>query len=100
MAQIGLPVPPAFVIGTRFCEMIENYEAFNDLVHDNIMKLQQTTGLIFGGTRKPLLVAARSMPGMLSSILNRGICNETLGDPLRMTGGWKRYASKCHVKSD
>src|SRR5215831_16979552 len=41
------------------------------------------------------LVAVRSMPGMLSSILNIGICNETLGDPLRMTGNprfvWDSY---------
>ena len=78
MAQMGLPVPPAFVMGTRFCQSYFSNarklsEAFNDLVHDNIMKLQQTTGLIFGGTRKPLLVAVRSMPGMLSSILNISI---------------------------
>src|SRR5215831_3508656 len=41
------------------------------------------------------LVAVRSMPGMLSSILNIGICNETLGDPLCMTGNprfvWDSY---------
>jgi pyruvate,orthophosphate dikinase len=106
IAQMGLPVPPAFVIGTRFChsyffsEGRKLSQAFNDLVHDNILRLQQTTGLIFGGTRKPLLVAVRSgaavsMPGMLSSILNIGICNETLGGLLRMTGNprfvWDSY---------
>ena len=102
---MGLPVPPAFVIGTRFCHSYFSdgrklSQAFNDLVHDNIMRLQQTTGLVFGGTRNPLLVAVRSgaavsMPGMLSSILNIGICNETLGGLLRMTGNprfvWDSY---------
>lgn len=105
IAQMGLPVPPAFVIGTKFCHSYFSNDrklsqAFNDLVHDNIMRLQQTTGHVFGGTRNPLLVAVRSgaalsMPGMLSSILNIGICNETLGGLLRMTGNprfvWDSY---------
>ena len=105
IAQVGLPVPPAFVIGTTFCQSYFSNarklsQAFNDLVHDNIIRLQQTTGLVFGGTRNPLLVAVRSgaavsMPGMLSSILNIGICNETLGGLLRMTGNprfvWDSY---------
>jgi len=105
IAQMGLPVPPAFVIGTKFCHSYFSNgrklsQAFNDLVHDNIMRLQQTTGHVFGGTRNPLLVAVRSgaalsMPGMLSSILNIGICNETLGGLLRMTGNprfvWDSY---------
>jgi pyruvate,orthophosphate dikinase len=105
IAQMGLPVPPAFVIGTRFCHSYFSNgrklsQAFSDLVHDNIMRLQQTTGLVFGGTRNPLLVAVRSgaavsMPGMLSSILNIGICDETLSGLLRMTGNprfvWDSY---------
>jgi pyruvate, orthophosphate dikinase len=105
IAQMGLPVPPAFVIGTRFCHSYFSNarklsQGFNDLVYDNIMRLQQTTGLVFGGTRNPLLIAVRSgaavsMPGMLSSILNIGICNETLGGLLRMTGNprfvWDSY---------
>ncbi len=105
IAQMGLPVPPAFVIGTRFCHSYFSNarklsQAFNDLVHEHIITLQQTTGLVFGGTRNPLLVAVRSgaalsMPGMLSSILNIGICNETLGGLLRMTGNprfvWDSY---------
>ena len=105
IAQMGLPVPPGFVIGTKFCQ---NYfsshrklsAVFSHLVYDNIIKLQQMTGLTFGGARNPLLVsvqsgAAVSMPGMLSSILNIGICNKTVGGLLRMTGNprfvWDSY---------
>ena len=105
IAQMGLSVPPGFVIGTKFCQnYFSNHKklspVFNDLVHDNIIKLQQLTGLTFGGTRNPLLVSVRSgaavsMPGMLSSILNIGICNKTIGGLLGMTGNprfvWDSY---------
>jgi pyruvate,orthophosphate dikinase len=105
IAQIGLPVPPGFVIGTKFCQSyFSNHKklssGFNDLVRDNIIKLQQMSGLAFGGVRNPLLVSVRSgaavsMPGILDSILNIGICDKTVSGLLRMTGNprfvWDSY---------
>ena len=105
IAQMGLPVPPGFVIGTKFCQnYFSNHKklssVFNGLVHDNIIKLQQMSGLVFGGVRNPLLVSVRfgaavSMPGMLNTILNIGICDKTVSGLLRMTGNprfvWDSY---------
>ena len=102
---MGLPVPPGFVIGTKFCQnYFSNHKklssVFNGLVHDNIIKLQQMSGLVFGGVRNPLLVSVRSgaavsMPGMLNTILNIGICDKTVSGLLRMTGNprfvWDSY---------
>ena len=64
IAQMGLPVPPGFVIGTKFCQSyFSNHKKltseFNDLVQENIMKLQQISGRAFGGVRNPLLVSVR-----------------------------------------
>jgi pyruvate,orthophosphate dikinase len=105
IAQLGLPVPPGFVIGTKFCQnYFSNHKKlsskFYDLVRDNIRKLQQISGLEFGGVRNPLLVSVRSgaavsMPGILDSILNIGICDKTVSGLLRMTGNprfvWDSY---------
>src|SRR5215831_1533216 len=105
IAQMGLPVPPGFVIGTKICQnYFSNHKklasGFNDLVHDNIIKLQRISGLEFGGVRNPLLVSVRSgaavsMPGILDTILNIGICDKTVSGLLRMTGNprfvWDSY---------
>ena len=105
MATTGLPVPPGFVLSTMLCSdyharglRLEDQEI--DLVLEGTRQIEQMTGQRFGGTNRPLLLAVRSgaavsMPGMLDTILNVGLCDETLPGLLRATGDpvfvWDSY---------
>ncbi len=105
MAKAGLPVPPGFVLPTAHCrayfESGQKLPAdMSGLVSRGIREVEKATGLTFGGDRRPLLVAVRSgapvsMPGMLDTILNVGLCDRTLPALLRMTGNprhaWDSY---------
>ncbi|MGC8912813.1 MAG: pyruvate, phosphate dikinase [Thermoplasmata archaeon] len=87
MTRIGLPVPPGFVISTEAC--IEYYnlnknlpEGLREQVLEAMKKLEELTGKKFGGS-PPLLVSVRSgaaisMPGMMDTILNLGLNDETV----------------------
>ncbi len=87
MTQIGLNVPPGFVITTESClEYLESgtlpHELMNQ-VHHNILTLETQTGKTFGDQNNPLLVSVRSgsqlsMPGMMDTILNLGLNQITL----------------------
>src|SRR3974390_202298 len=96
MAALRLPVPPAFVLPIKLCaDMTENrahgeQELRGDLKH-GIAFLEGTTGKRFGAPRRPLLVsvrsgAARSMPGMLDTVLNVGCTSAATQGLVRMTG--------------
>lgn len=87
MTNIGLSVPPGFIITTETCELFLKggdyppgfWEAFEEKLHE----LEKKASKKFGGTENPLLVsvrsgAARSMPGMMDTILNLGLNNHTL----------------------
>jgi pyruvate,orthophosphate dikinase len=105
MDQLGMPVPPAFVLGTGFCR--EFYRRSNsapdglrDLVAAQIRALERTTGLGFGSIRRPLSVSVRSgaaisMPGMMDTILDIGLNDGTVRGLLRLTGNprlaWDSY---------
>lgn len=105
IAAAGLPVPPAFVLPTSLCreylaEGARSAEGLSDSVAAGSRALEQATGLAFGGNRRPLLVSVRSgakvsMPGMMDSILNLGLCDRTLPALLRTTGNprhaWDSY---------
>jgi pyruvate, orthophosphate dikinase len=87
MTQIGLPVPPGFVITTEAC--VEYLDSGNRLppglmdqtvVH--LQELERKTGKGFGNPENPLLVSVRSgavlsMPGMMDTILNLGLNDKT-----------------------
>lgn len=87
MTKLGLPIPPGFTITTEICEKF--YEAgkrlpdgLMDEVRNSIRKLENMTGRKFGDPSNPLLVSVRSgsavsMPGMLDTILNLGLNEET-----------------------
>src|SRR5690349_22199345 len=87
MARLGLPVPPAFVLGTPHCRRCqqdpERYGKYlAGLLEEQMHWLQSVTGLGFGDSRKPLLVSVRSgapvsMPGMMDTLLNIGLCDAT-----------------------
>src|ERR1700740_2221195 len=94
MARLGLPVPPAFVLGTDHCRRwIREPERYRKtltvLLEEQLRWLQTVTGLGFGDPRKPLLVSVRSgapvsMPGMMATLLNVGLCDATAKGLLRI----------------
>ncbi len=105
MTEAGLPVPPAFVLGTRVCRDYHGGGAqlgrhVAGLAHRGVRRIERATGLQFGARRRPLLVAVRSgaaasMPGMMETILNIGLSDATLPGLLRATGDpvfvWDSY---------
>lgn len=105
MARTGMHVPPAFVLGTRFCRdyFQEGRKAppgLGALLATHLHEVERATGLSFGGARRPLLVSVRSgakvsMPGMLDTVLDIGLCDATVPGLLRLTGNprlvWDSY---------
>lgn len=98
MAELGLPVPPALVIGTHFTPNPD--EAMLPLLNVGLPALEAATGQRFGDPRQPLIVSVRSgapvsMPGMMETLLNVGLCESTLPGLLRQTGNprlvWDAY---------
>ncbi len=87
MTGLGLPVPPGFTITTQACNRYyDNDCTVEDAVIEQAMeallKLEKQTGKSFGDSRNPLLVSVRSgaavsMPGMMDTILNLGLNDET-----------------------
>jgi pyruvate,orthophosphate dikinase len=104
MAALGLPVPPAFVLPVKLCADIISKNALaerhlRDGLKEGIAFLQDATGKRFGDRRLPLLVsvrsgAARSMPGMLDTVLNVG-CTPTAVQGLIRSTGRPRLAWDC-----
>ncbi|HSC98257.1 MAG TPA: PEP/pyruvate-binding domain-containing protein, partial [Casimicrobiaceae bacterium] len=92
MKQIGLDVPPGFVITTEACLAYLERDRLPDGVADevraHIRDLEAKTGKRFGGESNPLLVSVRSgsamsMPGMMDTILNLGLNRATLSGLIR-----------------
>jgi pyruvate,orthophosphate dikinase len=107
LARLGLPVPPAFVLGTALCrDYFASRRRFEEeilaLLVTGLTHLEAATGQQFGGTRRPLLVSVRSgapvsMPGMMETILNVGLCERNLHGLLRETGN-PRQARDCYQR--
>jgi pyruvate, orthophosphate dikinase len=104
IAAADLPVPPAFVLPVELCAAISKHDsgALHDLAHglkEGMEFLEAATGKVFGDGRRPLLVsvrsgAARSMPGMLDTVLNVGCTPAAVRGLVRLTGD-PRFASDC-----
>jgi pyruvate,orthophosphate dikinase len=83
MTKIGLPVPAGFTISTEACDYFYKHDKkyppeLHKQVLDNVKKLESTTKKKLGDPKNPLLVSvrsgsARSMPGMMETILNLGL---------------------------
>ena len=97
MTQIGLNVPPGFVISTEAClahlDDVQRRlpEGVMEQVRAHMESLERQTGKVFGGAEDPLLVSVRSgsamsMPGMMDTILNLGLNETTLAALIRHTG--------------
>jgi pyruvate,orthophosphate dikinase len=101
MATIGLPVPPGFTITTDLCTAFyangSRYPAdLDQQVRDALTRVEQAVGLTFGDPAKPLLVSVRSgarvsMPGMMDTVLNLGLNDETV-QGLVAASGDERFA--------
>ncbi len=105
MDRLGMPVPPAYVLGTAFCREFYRRngatpDGLRDLIAAQIRTLERATGLGFGSIRKPLSVSVRSgaavsMPGMMETILDVGLNDQTVRGLLRLTGNprlaWDSY---------
>lgn len=105
MSNRGLPVPPGFVITTECCNAFnENHGVFppglEEQFKEKVRRLQEMTSKGFGDPDKPLLLSVRSgspisMPGMMDTILNLGLNDETVAGLARLTGderfAWDAY---------
>jgi pyruvate,orthophosphate dikinase len=102
MAHIGLPVPPAFVLDTRYCRDAEARKAASsrEVWGHALQAVERAAGKRFCDPGNPLLVSVRSgapvsMPGMLGTLLNIGLCDATIAGMLRQTGNprlvWDTY---------
>jgi pyruvate,orthophosphate dikinase len=106
MTNAGLPVPPGFTITTEACNAYyDNYrpgaeKRFPPGLWDQVLSAMQwvekKTGKGFGDPQNPLLVSVRSgakfsMPGMMDTVLNLGLNEETLQGLARLTGN-ERFA--------
>ncbi len=106
MARIGLPVPPGLTITTEVCTYYyankQTYpKALTPLVQDGIAQIEKIMGTKFGDTSAmPLLVSVRSgardsMPGMMDTILNLGLNDQTVHALVKATNN-ERFAWDCY----
>ena len=102
MARLGVPVPPALVLGVDLCVdyLSGDGQRLGALLRSQMRGLEAASGLAFGSPRRPLLVsvrsgAAASMPGALESVLNVGLTETTLRGLLRLHGN-PRLAWDCY----
>lgn len=101
MANLGLPVPPGFTITTEACRMFYEKgekipEEVMEEVEENLEKLERLVGKRLGDPENPLLVSVRSgakfsMPGMMDTVLNLGLNDESLKGLIKLTGN-ERFA--------
>ena len=105
MTRIGLPVPPGFTISTEACNAyLASDKNFPDGVLEQtwiaLRELERVTGKHFGDKNNPLLVSVRSgaaisMPGMMDTILNLGLNDDSVQGLAGLTGD-ERFAYDCY----
>ncbi len=105
MAAIGLPVPPGFTISTDVCTYFYDHDkrypkTLEKDVSKAIAEIEKQLGKSFGGRKNPLLVSVRSgaresMPGMMDTILNLGLNDETV-EGLAEVSDNPRFAWDCY----
>ena len=101
MSNLGLPVPPGFTITTEVCTYFYTHnktfpEKLDDTVQKCLAEVGRLTGRRFGDKEKPLLVSVRSgarasMPGMMDTVLNLGLNDDTVKAIAKETGD-ERFA--------
>ncbi len=101
MTNLGIPVPPGFTISTVACKEFyalgEQWpNGLKAEIQENLKKLEEATGKKFGSKENPLLVSVRSgaavsLPGMMDTILNLGLTEETVKGLIQKSGN-ERFA--------
>jgi len=108
MTNAGLPVPPGFTVTTEACNAYyaagkELPEGLWDDIVAHMKQVEEEAGKGFGDPANPLLVSVRSgaafsMPGMMDTVLNLGLNEETLQGLIDLTGNdrfawdaWRRF---------
>ena len=95
MVRIGVPVPPGFTITTEACNAYQENKSFPEGMWDQALAalkvVEEKAGKIFGDPKNPLLVSCRSgskfsMPGMMDTVLNIGLNDETAKGMVALTG--------------
>lgn len=114
MASIGLPVPPGFTITTEMCtRYYAEGQSFPESVRAEVARgvahIESVTGKKFGDAADPLLVSVRSgarvsMPGMMDTVLNLGLNDETVVGLANSSGdarfAWDSYRRFIQMYSD
>jgi pyruvate,orthophosphate dikinase len=105
MAKIGLPVPPGFTITTEVCTYFYDHKrtypkCLDDQIKVSVATMEKQLGKKLGDMKKPLLLSVRSgardsMPGMMDTILNLGLNDDTVG-ALAEASGNARFAWDCY----
>jgi pyruvate,orthophosphate dikinase len=105
MARIGLPVPPGFTITTEVCtHFYANDQSYPEVLEEQVRKsvalTEKQLGKKLGDLKNPLLLSVRSgardsMPGMMDTILNLGLNDETV-EALATSSGNSRFAWDCY----
>ena len=101
MSSIGLPVPPGFTITTELCTYYYDHdhsypEILEEQIQEALAKIETETGRQFGSSDNPLLLSVRSgarasMPGMMDTVLNLGLTDESCAG-LAAQSGDARFA--------
>jgi pyruvate,orthophosphate dikinase len=114
MASLGLPVPPGFTITTEVCTTYydngKNYPSeLKDQVNAALKQVEVAMGKEFGNPANPLLVSVRSgarvsMPGMMDTVLNLGLNDETVEGLAKLAGderfAWDSYRRFIQMYGD
>jgi len=114
MTNLDLPVPAGFTIGTNVCTYYYAHEEsfppeLRKLVDEAIAKIEREMGAKFGSTDNPLLVSCRSgaresMPGMMDTVLNIGLNDQTVEGLARQSGNerfaWDSYRRFVQMYGD
>jgi pyruvate,orthophosphate dikinase len=105
MCRIGLPVPPGFTITTEVCTYYYDHKrsypsALQAQMKAGVAAIEKQTGKKFGDLKNPLLVSVRSgardsMPGMMDTILNLGLNDQTVEALAKKTNN-PRFAWDCY----
>ncbi|MDQ2776113.1 MAG: pyruvate, phosphate dikinase [Acidobacteriota bacterium] len=105
MSKAGVPVPPGFTISTEVCNLYFDNgnkvpKEVDDQIHQALAKLEKLMGKKLGAAEDPLLVSVRSgakfsMPGMMNTILNLGLNDQSTEGVAKKTGN-PRFAYDCY----
>src|SRR3972149_4757944 len=96
MAKLGLPVPAGFTIACEFCSVYtaggrKFPDSLKQEVAEALSKTEAAMGMKYADPENPLLLSCRSgarqsMPGMMETVLNVGLCPETIKALIKKTG--------------